>query len=148
MDTSGKLFGRKLRLPVMLAPVARWKSFSRGGAAAAARRRAQFGIAHMLSSVCDPGAGEAAAAAADALRMFQLYVRGDAAWVDDYVGRAIANGYGVLPHGGHRVLQPARARHRQALRHRRAPSAAGREFQAALDGRTVKRFKDNATTSR
>src|SRR5882757_7526849 len=51
----------------------------------------QFGCAHMLSSVCEPGLEELAKVAPNALRFYQLYVRGDAAWVDDHVERAIAS---------------------------------------------------------
>src|SRR5579883_1447740 len=72
------------------------ESFHPGGAAPVVQAAGEFGVAHMLSSVCDPGLEEVAKAAPDALRMFQLYVRGDAAWVDDYVARAVANGYSVF----------------------------------------------------
>ena len=72
---------------------ARWRAFIAAGAAPVVKAAAEFGVAHMLSSVCDPGLEGVAKAAPDALRMFQLYVRGDAAWVDDHVERAIANGY-------------------------------------------------------
>ena len=34
-----------------------------------------------------------AEASGDAFKIFQLYVRGDADWVDDHVRRAIDNGY-------------------------------------------------------
>ena len=53
----------------------------------------RFGAAHMLSSVSAPGLEKVAEAAPDALRIFQLYVRGDDAFVEDHVSRAIANGY-------------------------------------------------------
>ena len=47
----------------------------------------------MVSSVTQPSL-EATARAADAgRRIFQLYVRGDGAWVDDYVHRALEAGY-------------------------------------------------------
>jgi isopentenyl diphosphate isomerase/L-lactate dehydrogenase-like FMN-dependent dehydrogenase len=49
----------------------------------------------MLSSACSPGL-EAVAAANDHPKIFQLYVRGDASWVDDYVQRAVAHGYKAL----------------------------------------------------
>ena len=49
----------------------------------------------MLSSACSPGL-EAVAAANDHPKIFQLYVRGDAAWVDDYVQRAVASGFVAL----------------------------------------------------
>ena len=47
----------------------------------------EFGVPQMLSSACNPGL-EATAAAADNFRIFQLYVRGDDAFVDDHVKRA------------------------------------------------------------
>src|SRR5512141_2971726 len=77
VDPSVEAFGRKLRLPVMLAPVGALETFHPGAAATVVRGAGAFGAAHMLSSVCDPGLEEVARAAPDALRMFQLYVRGD-----------------------------------------------------------------------
>ena len=60
------------------------------------------------------------------LRMFQLYVRGDEAWVDDHVARAIANGYAAFCLTVDTAdLQPARARHRQAPHDRRPPTRLG-----------------------
>ncbi len=66
-----------------------------GGGATAAKASAEFGVPQMLSSVCNPGL-EAVAAAADNFRIFQLYVRGDDAWVDDHVKRAKDNGYAAF----------------------------------------------------
>src|SRR3954453_3899248 len=93
VNASVEVFGRKLRLPVVLAPVGALESFDRGGAATVARAAGVFGASHMLSSVSDPGMEEVAQAAPDALRIYQLYVRGDDAFVEDHVSRAIANGY-------------------------------------------------------
>ena len=87
IDTTASLFGRRVRLPLLLAPIGGLESIVEGGAAAAARAAAQFGVPQMLSSVCQPGL-EQTAAAADTTRYFQLYVRGDDAWVDDHVRRA------------------------------------------------------------
>jgi isopentenyl diphosphate isomerase/L-lactate dehydrogenase-like FMN-dependent dehydrogenase len=50
VDASVEVFGRKLRLPVMLAPVGALEIFDPGGAAAVARGADTFGAAHMLSS--------------------------------------------------------------------------------------------------
>ncbi len=128
VDASYEAFGRKLRLPVMLAPVGALEMFDPGGAAAVARGVGRFGAAHMLSSVSEPGLEKVAEAAPEALRIFQLYVRGDDAFVEDHVSRAIDHGYTrVLPDRRHRALQPARARYCQALRARQpraAPAAA------------------------
>jgi isopentenyl diphosphate isomerase/L-lactate dehydrogenase-like FMN-dependent dehydrogenase len=142
VDVSTELFGRKLRLPIVLCPVGSLECFHPEGAAPVVEAAGEFGIAHMLSSVCDPGLEDVAKAAPDALRMFQLYVRGDAAWVDDYVARAIANKYSVFcltvdtAHYSRRERDIAK-RHITGGRRR----AAGREFQAALDWKTVERIK-------
>jgi isopentenyl diphosphate isomerase/L-lactate dehydrogenase-like FMN-dependent dehydrogenase len=142
VDVSTELLGRKLRLPIVLCPVGSLESFHPEGAAPVVKAAAEFGIAHMLSSVCDPGLEGVAKAAPDGLRMFQLYVRGDAAWVDDYVARAIANKYSAFcltvdtAHYSRRERDIAK-RHITGGRRR----ASGREFQAALDWRTVERIK-------
>ena len=102
----------------------------------------EFGAAHMLSSVCDPGLEDLAAAAPDALRLFQLYVRGDTAWVDDHVERAIKHGYAGFcltvdtAHYSRRERDIAK-RYVTAGRRR----VQGRAFQAGLDWTTVKRIK-------
>src|ERR1700750_620290 len=96
VDASVERFGRKMRLPVMLAPVRALEIFDPAGAAAVVRGVGKFGAAHMLSSVSEPGLEKTADAAPDAMRLFQLYVRGDDAFVEDYVARAIANGYAAF----------------------------------------------------
>jgi len=144
VDATAQVLGRKLRLPIVLCPVGSLESFHPGGAEPVVKAAAEFGIAHMLSSVCDPGLEEVAKAAPEALRMFQLYVRGDAAWVDDYVERAIANKYTAFcltvdtAHYSRRERDIAK-RHITGGRRR----ASGREFQMALDWRTVERIKKN-----
>src|SRR5437588_3365007 len=63
VDASATLFGRTLRLPVVLAPVGSLESFHPTGAESVVRAVNAFGAAHMLSSVCDPGLEDRAAAA-------------------------------------------------------------------------------------
>ena len=63
IDSSGSLFGKKHRLPVLLAPVGSIQRFDPEGAAAVARAAAQFGVPQMVSSVCEPGLEATAAAA-------------------------------------------------------------------------------------
>src|SRR5260370_41550485 len=91
IDTGATFFGRRLRIPVMMAPVGSIETFTPGGGATAAKASAAFGVPQMLSSACNPGL-EATAAAADHFRIFPLYVRGDDAFVDDHVKRATDNG--------------------------------------------------------
>jgi isopentenyl diphosphate isomerase/L-lactate dehydrogenase-like FMN-dependent dehydrogenase len=137
------LLGRPIRLPVMVAPIGSIETFVAGGGATAVKGAAQFGIPLMLSSVCTPGLEATAAAAADGVRIFQLYVRGDDAWVDDHVRRARAHGYGAFcltvdtAHYSRRERDLAR-RFAKPWRVR----AGGFEYQAGLTWDHVKRFKD------
>jgi glycolate oxidase len=79
----------------MLAPIGSLQDFDPDGAAAAARAANGFGIPLILSSVSKPGL-EATAAAAVGPKVFQLYIRGDQAWVDDHIRRAVDAGYCAL----------------------------------------------------
>jgi len=142
VDTQAIFLGRKVRLPLMLAPVGGMESFAKGAAGDAAKGAAQFGIPQMLSSVCQPGL-EATAAAADNVRVFQLYVRGDDAWVDDWVRRAKANGFTAFCMT---VDSAHYSRRERDLAGRfakpwRPVDGAGMEFQAALSWDQVKRYK-------
>src|SRR3954468_24108360 len=143
VDTSVELFGRKLRLPVVLAPVGALELFDPGAAASVARAAGSFGAAHMLSSVSEPGLEKTAEAAPDALRMFQLYVRGGDASVEDCVHRAMASGYAAFcltvdtAHYSRRERDIAK-RYVRASRVR----ATGGDFQKGLEWRTVKLIKD------
>ena len=143
IDASVQVFGRKLRLPVVLAPVGALEIFDPDAAAAVARGSGTFGAAHMLSSVSEPGLEKVAEAAPDALRMFQLYVRGGDAFVEDCVSRAISNGYSAFcltvdtAHYSRRERDIAK-RYVRASRIR----ATGGDFQKGLEWRTVKLIKD------
>jgi isopentenyl diphosphate isomerase/L-lactate dehydrogenase-like FMN-dependent dehydrogenase len=142
VDASVVQFGRRLRLPVVLAPVGSLESFHPAGAESVVRGTREFGAAHMLSSVCDPGLEDLAKAAPDALRLYQLYVRGDPAWVDDHVARAIAHGYA----GFALTVDTAHYSRRERDIAKRFVTAGrrrvqGRAFQAGLDWRTVERIK-------
>jgi isopentenyl diphosphate isomerase/L-lactate dehydrogenase-like FMN-dependent dehydrogenase len=143
IDATVQQFGRRLRLPVIFAPVGALESFHDAAAAAVVRAARTFGVAHMLSSVCEPGLEKVAEAAPDGTRIFQLYVRGDDAWVDDYGARAIANGYVGFCLTVDTAIYSRRerdlAKRHVVLGRRRA---TGREFQAALDWRTVKHIRE------
>jgi len=144
VDASVEVFGRRLRLPVMMAPVGALEIFDPVGAAASvARGVGRFGAAHMLSSVSEPGLEKVAVAAPDALRIYQLYVRGDDAFVEDQVSRAIAGGYAAFcltvdtAHYSRRERDIAKRYVRESrLR------ATGGDFQKGLEWRTVQLIKD------
>jgi glycolate oxidase len=142
VDASVRQFGRRLRLPLVLAPIGSLESFADGGAESVARAAHEFGAAHMLSSVCDPGLEELANSAPEALRLYQLYVRGDGAWVDGHVERAIAHGYAAFC----LTVDTAHYSRRERDLAKRFVTAGRRrvqnpEFQAALDWRTIERIK-------
>jgi isopentenyl diphosphate isomerase/L-lactate dehydrogenase-like FMN-dependent dehydrogenase len=142
IDGSVEYLGRRLRLPIVLCPVGTLETFDPGGGAAVVRAAQQFGVAHMLSSVCEPGLEAVAQAGPEALRMFQLYVRGDQAWVDAHVERAIAHGYAVFCLTVDTAIYSRRERD-IAKRHMTTGRirASGSEFQAALDWHAVEHIK-------
>ncbi|MGZ0190365.1 MAG: alpha-hydroxy acid oxidase, partial [Alphaproteobacteria bacterium] len=76
VDVTASFFGKKLRIPVFLAPIGSLESFAHGGGVAAARGAETFGVDHMLSSVTLPDL-ETVAGNVDQATLFQLYVRGD-----------------------------------------------------------------------
>ena len=143
IDSSSEFLSNKIRLPVLLAPIGGLESIVEGGAAAAARGAAAFGVPQMLSSVCQPGL-EATAAAAQTVRCFQLYVRGDDAWVDDHVKRAIDNGYTAFCLTVDVAMYSRRERDLvgRFVKPWRATAPAGSNFQSGLSWNQVKRFKD------
>ncbi len=142
IDCTSSLFGRRVRIPVMLAPIGSIESFDPGGGAASAKASAEFGVPQMLSSVCNPGL-EATAAAADNFRIFQLYVRGDDAWVDDHVKRARDHGYAAFCLTVDTAVYSRRERDlaKRFVKPWRT-RAGGFNFQSALSWDHVKRFKD------
>jgi len=145
IDITRTWMGRKLRLPVMMAPIGSIESFTPDGGAAPARAAYQFGAAHMLSSVCAPGLEAVASAAPDALRIFQLYVRGDQDFVDDHIRRARDNGYTAFCVTVDTAIYSRRERDiaKRFVRGSRAAARGTEEFQAAVTWDLVKRFKNN-----
>ena len=171
IDAGAAFLGRPMRLPVMLAPIGGLESIVEGGAAAAARGAAAFGVPQMLSSVCQPGLEataaaaargaaafgvpqmlsavcqpglEATAAAADTVRSFQLYVRGGDAWVDDHVRRALDNGYTSFCLTVDVAMYSRRERDLigRFIKPWRATAPEGSNFQSGLSWDQVKRWKD------
>jgi isopentenyl diphosphate isomerase/L-lactate dehydrogenase-like FMN-dependent dehydrogenase len=142
IDCTGTLLGRKLRIPVLLAPVGSLESFDPGGAAVAARAAGAFGVPIMVSSVTQPGL-EATAQATHGPKIFQLYVRGDDAWTDDFVRRARDAGYDAFCFTVDTAVYSRRERDiaKRYVKPWRA-RATGHSFQAGLNWDHIKRFKD------
>jgi glycolate oxidase len=141
VDTAATLLGQTLRLPLILAPIGSLQDIVASGGEAPSRAAARFGVLHMLSSACSPGL-EAVAACNDHPKIFQLYVRGDRGWVEEYVARAVAHGYIALcltvdlDYYGRRERDLAK---RYKATARRGPAAD--HFQARFSWSDVERLK-------
>jgi len=92
IDTNVEFMGHQLKIPVLLAPIGSLQVFEAGGGASAAKAAGDFGVMSIASSVCKPSI-EDIAAASDAPKIYQLYVRGDDNWVDGIIERVINSGY-------------------------------------------------------
>ena len=143
IDCSRTLFGKKLRIPVLCAPVGSLQVFDPAGGGAVAAATREFGNGMILSSVSEPGLDETAEASGDGFKIFQLYVRGDAAWVDDHVRRTIDKGYDAFcltvdtDSYGRRERDIAERSPTWARPRRQRPHLSRRSF----NWRDVKRFK-------
>jgi isopentenyl diphosphate isomerase/L-lactate dehydrogenase-like FMN-dependent dehydrogenase len=95
-DTSATFLGRKIAMPVALAPIGSIERFDPEACIAVAKAAATFGCPMFQSSVAKPELEKTARAAPEAVKIFQLYVRGDQAWVEDIFDRAVAASFDAL----------------------------------------------------
>jgi len=141
IDTSASLFGKPLRIPVLMAPVGALQLFEAGGGGSVGAAASTFGNGMMVSSGTLPKLETTAQKAAQALKIFQLYTRGDDAYCDDHFRRAIDSGFDALcltvdtPYLSRRERDIAK---RFGLVRRAGP---GYDFQTHLSWRDVDRFK-------
>lgn len=142
VDCAGALLGARLRIPVVLAPVGSIDRFDPEGAAPVAEAAQAFGCGMLQSSVTLPALEETARRAPDAFRIFQLYVRGDAAWIDAHVERLMAAGYRALCLTVDSAHYSRRERDIAKRFVAASPRTAGQaDFQAMLDWNEVARLK-------
>ena len=92
LDTSTNILGMPFRMPVFLAPMGSLDQLHDDAALVPARAAKEFGISSMVSSVCPPGM-ETVMTEGGGNLMYQLYVRGDEAWIKDHVDQAQDLGY-------------------------------------------------------
>jgi glycolate oxidase len=95
-DTSGTFLGRKLKMPICLAPIGSIERFSPAGCTEVADAAGSYGVGMYQSSVAKPEIEETAKHGRGGLKIFQLYVRGDHAWVEAFLDRAVAAGFDAL----------------------------------------------------
>jgi len=146
INTGSKVFGRDIRLPVLLAPVGGLESIAvaGNGAATAGSGASAFNVPIMVSSVTQPGM-EVTAAATPGMKIYQLYVRGDADAIEDSIQRALANGYDAFCLTVDTAIYSRRERdiaRRFAKPWRATATNSGQFYQASLNWNDVKRIKD------
>ena len=95
VDPSSTLIGHPLRIPILLAPLGALELITPDGAVAQVRAAERCGLIASVSSVAEPSLEDVAVAAAGP-KISQLYIRGDAAWIDELVDRALAAGYAAI----------------------------------------------------
>jgi len=144
IDSSHSLLGRQTRLPLLLAPVGGLESLCPGGGLMVSRAAGEFGVPFMLSSVADSSM-QGVAEAASGTKIFQLYTRGDADWVDGQVRRAIEYGYDAFCITVDSAVYSRRERDiaKRFAKPWRAKSGLGdMAYQAAFNWNDVRRIRD------
>jgi glycolate oxidase len=92
IDPGTTLLGRRLRIPVILAPLGGAEALSADGSLSSARAAERFGVTAMISSISEPSL-EAVGAASGGAKIAQIYVRGDDAWLEATSASVLAAGY-------------------------------------------------------
>ena len=107
-DASAKFLKRTFKMPVALAPIGSIERFDPAATAAVANAAGTFGCPMFQSSVSKPEPEETAKEVPDGLKIFQLYVRGDQAWVEAIFDRVVAAGFGTASERSRRVTSSRR----------------------------------------
>lgn len=144
VDLSSAFLGESSRLPVFIAPVGQLGLLSPNAAADVASGAATFGVPQFLSSGSPPTLEEVAEVAPDLTRIFQLYVTGDAAFVDDYIDRAVAANYRAFCLTVDTAWYSRRERdihNRWGIRWQKAGFGRGAQALAALSWADVERVR-------
>jgi glycolate oxidase len=147
IDPSHSFFGKKTRLPIILAPIGGLEALTPDGGVKVARAASSYGVPFILSSVSDAGM-KAVGEAAIGTKVFQLYTRGDADWVDGQVRQAIDLGYDAFCITVDSAVYSRRERDiakrfAKPWRGRGGKGGpAGMQYQAAFNWNDVKRLRD------
>ena len=141
IDASSTFLGKPVRLPVMVAPVGSLQSFNDGAGKTVAEACGQFGAPMMLSSVSKQPLKEVADQTGSPF-IYQLYVRGDDAFVDNAVDLAVEANCDAFCLTVDTAVYSRRER--DIARRYQKPwrtGVTGVEYQAALSWKDVERFK-------
>ena len=140
IDATKVILGKKLRLPVCLAPIGSLESFDPKGGVAAMRAATEFGCGLMLSSVSQLSMEEVSSAG-DGLKMAMLYKRGDNRFLDNYVSRAIDSGYDAFCLTVDSANYSRRERDIANRFVKPWRTGKGADWQAALSWKDIERYK-------
>ena len=142
IDTTARFLGHTIRLPLALAPVGGLDQMDKQGGITVAHGANLSGVPFFLSSVSERPMEDVAAAAPDVPKIFQLYVRGDADWVDEHVHRAVDSGFDAFCITVDSAIYSRRERDiaKRFVKPWRANAAAS--FQASTSWDDIRRFKD------
>ncbi len=141
IDTTAQFLGHTIRLPLALAPVGGLDQIAPGGGATVAKGAGLAGVPYFLSSVTELRM-EDVAAVSTGPKVFQLYVRGDAAWVDDHVHRAVDSGFDAFCITVDSALYSRRERDIAKRFQKPWRASAAVNYQAGLNWGDIARFKD------
>lgn len=92
VDPSATFLGTKLRIPVMLAPMGNLTRITPTAALSADNAAARFGTINFVSTTTPPDL-EVTGANSPHHKCFQIYMRGDNAWLRNLLKRVKASGY-------------------------------------------------------
>src|ERR1700712_1928213 len=95
VNTETEIFGRRIPLPIMLAPTGLSRLFHRDGEIAVAKAATAAGLPYCLSTV-GTTTMEAFAGVQAAPRLFQIYIFKDRGLTEEFIERARAGGYDGL----------------------------------------------------
>ena len=96
VDPSTTVLGQRVAAPILVAPTAYHRMAHDEGEVATARGVAAAGTLMCVSTLATVSLEDVAAAAPDAPRWFQLYIRRDRAFTEELVARAAVAGYSAI----------------------------------------------------
>lgn len=143
IDSSGKVLGHKVRMPVTLAPMGSIEMLHPDGALPVATAAEEFGVVSYLSSVAQPGI-EKIIEATSHPKVFQLYVRGDDDWVIERARTAKEAGFIALCITVDLAVYSRRERDKVKgfLPTARARGTPGQKFQSHVTWDLIDKLKD------
>ena len=142
IDPSSEVLGKRLRIPVLLAPVGSLESFEPGGGITVAKGAGAADVGMLISSVTTLKL-EDIVKGGNGPKIYQLYVRGDDTWVADRVRQAMDAGYDAFCITVDTNVYSRRERDiaKRFVKSWRT-AATGQDYQAAFAWDNFKRVKE------